>query len=287
MADIAPSSRCPRAEILKTSSHEPIMQSIVDWFGRTDDWLWKSSRFPTLNNDGVTGHIADGATRATKWREPDAGERAPRQRGSPPLRGTWVSRQRVWTMKTWGPWQRPSVYSWATTSAWFVVRPTANSTHRSELWPIALTFDPWPPTQRTDLWPTTLTSDPPLWPLTRHSWPLTHQSDLWPTTMTSDQPLWPTTLTPNTPPRPLTHHSDLWPPSHTYHPPPWPLTPPTLTSDPSLWPLTHFTDIWPTTLTSDSPLLPLVYCSDIWPTAIASDPDSGPSATQSSNKVSR
>ena len=23
-------------------------ESIIDWFGQTDDWLWKSSRFPTL-----------------------------------------------------------------------------------------------------------------------------------------------------------------------------------------------------------------------------------------------
>ena len=29
-------------------SHEPIMQSIIDWCSQTDDLLWKSSRFPTL-----------------------------------------------------------------------------------------------------------------------------------------------------------------------------------------------------------------------------------------------
>ena len=41
------SKRC--TEIFKTASHEPIMQSnsrlVV---GQTDDWLWKSSWFPTL-----------------------------------------------------------------------------------------------------------------------------------------------------------------------------------------------------------------------------------------------
>ena len=35
-------------EILKMMSHEPIMQSIIDWCSQTDDLLWKSSRFPTL-----------------------------------------------------------------------------------------------------------------------------------------------------------------------------------------------------------------------------------------------
>ena len=44
VADIAPSSQRPRAaEIFKTASREPIMQSAVDRFGQTDDWLWKSS----------------------------------------------------------------------------------------------------------------------------------------------------------------------------------------------------------------------------------------------------
>ena len=30
------------------AAHEPNMQSIIDRFGQTDDWLWKSSQFPTL-----------------------------------------------------------------------------------------------------------------------------------------------------------------------------------------------------------------------------------------------
>ena len=45
---IDPSSHRPCAEILKMASHEPIMRSIIDRFGQTDDRLWKSSRFPTL-----------------------------------------------------------------------------------------------------------------------------------------------------------------------------------------------------------------------------------------------
>ena len=48
MADIIPSSHRPCVKILKMASHEPSVQSIIDWFGQTDDWLWKTSRFPTL-----------------------------------------------------------------------------------------------------------------------------------------------------------------------------------------------------------------------------------------------
>ena len=39
MVDITPSSLRPCAKKLKMASHEPIMQSIIDWFGETDDWL--------------------------------------------------------------------------------------------------------------------------------------------------------------------------------------------------------------------------------------------------------
>ena len=48
MSDIIPSSHRPCAEIFKMASHQPIMQSIIDWPGQTDDWLWKSSQFPAL-----------------------------------------------------------------------------------------------------------------------------------------------------------------------------------------------------------------------------------------------
>ena len=39
MVDINPSSHRPRAEILKIASYKLIMQSIIDCFGHTDDWL--------------------------------------------------------------------------------------------------------------------------------------------------------------------------------------------------------------------------------------------------------
>ena len=44
---------CPTVRVWKISKWrpqiEPIMQSITDWFGQTDDRWWKSSRFPTPN----------------------------------------------------------------------------------------------------------------------------------------------------------------------------------------------------------------------------------------------
>ena len=55
MADIAPSSRCPRAEILKTASHEPIVQPIVDWFGQNNR---------TCDNMHITRRVAH---QTAKW----------------------------------------------------------------------------------------------------------------------------------------------------------------------------------------------------------------------------
>ena len=48
MADITPSSHRPcAAEMFKTASREPIMQSIIDRLGQTDNRSRKSSRLPT------------------------------------------------------------------------------------------------------------------------------------------------------------------------------------------------------------------------------------------------
>ena len=47
IVDIIPSSHRPWAEIFKMASREPIMQRSSIELGHTDDWLWKSSRFPT------------------------------------------------------------------------------------------------------------------------------------------------------------------------------------------------------------------------------------------------
>ena len=46
MADIIPMSRRPCVEIW---TDEVIMQSTIDCFGQSDDLLWKSRRFPTLD----------------------------------------------------------------------------------------------------------------------------------------------------------------------------------------------------------------------------------------------
>ena len=48
MANITSSSPRPCANFFLMVFHEPIMQSIIDWLGHTDDWLWKSSRFAAL-----------------------------------------------------------------------------------------------------------------------------------------------------------------------------------------------------------------------------------------------
>ena len=53
LIDITPASHRPCAEIFKTVSDEPIMQSIIDRFSQTDDWLWKSSRFSEVVSRSV------------------------------------------------------------------------------------------------------------------------------------------------------------------------------------------------------------------------------------------
>ena len=62
IADIILSSQHPCADIFKMESHEPTTQSIIDWFGQTDDWLWKLSRIPKPDGDVFVG---------CAWREED------------------------------------------------------------------------------------------------------------------------------------------------------------------------------------------------------------------------
>ena len=67
--DINPSSQRPCAEIFETASPEPIMQSIVDWFDQTDDWLWKLSRWPIMNQRDSPADTHDAAIEAAERRE--------------------------------------------------------------------------------------------------------------------------------------------------------------------------------------------------------------------------
>ena len=74
MVDINPSFHRRCAEIIKMASHEPVMRSIIGWFGWTDDWLWKSSWHPTLV-DALTKprwRRCDAALTTLRWRRCDA-----------------------------------------------------------------------------------------------------------------------------------------------------------------------------------------------------------------------